>query len=88
MLGADADRYHHQHRVYRLLGWWYSQRQAVADMVKGCLPLVVVDTECGRGGGWDRQWFAVDDVVKGYLPLPLPSSTSLWSKGMMVVVNI
>ena len=55
MLGVDADRYHRQHRVYRLLEWWYSQRQAVADTAKGCLPLVVVDTECGRGGGWDRQ---------------------------------
>ena len=23
--GADADRYHRQHKVYHLLGWWYSR---------------------------------------------------------------
>ena len=60
----------------------------MANMVKGCLPLVVVDTECGCDGGWDCQWLAVDDVVKGYLLLPLPLLTLSWSKGMMVVVNI
>ena len=56
----------------------------MADMVKGCLLFVVVDTECGGCGGLGRQWMAVDDVVKGYLPLPLPSPSSSWSKGMMI----
>ena len=66
--------------------YWGGGTLAVADMVKGCLLFVVVDTECGGCGGLDRQWMAVDDVVKGYLPLPLRSPSSSWSKGMIVVV--
>ena len=65
---------------------WGDGTRTVADMVKKCLPFVVVDTGCGGGGDLDRQWMAVDDVVKGYLPLPLRSPSSSWSKGMIVVV--